>query len=167
MPRRSKCRRVGCDPSHTYFKPRGIPMTECDEVVLQLDELEAMRLADMESLYHEDAATRMGVSRQTFDRILQRAHTTVAQALVNGKAIHIDGGNIMLNKRIFICSDCQHRWSLPFGTGRPDECPGCKSVNIHRAEEDRGAMDVGSGRSGGGMGAGRGGGKCRRRGGGG
>jgi len=144
-----------------------VPLSELEIVNLKLDELEAMRLADIESLYHEDAAKQMGVSRQTFDRIIQRAHSTVAEALVNGKAIHIEGGNVMVNKRTFVCSDCQHRWSLSFGTGRPNECPSCKSANIHRAEEERGATGAGPGCGGGaGVGGGRGKGRCRGGGGG-
>lgn len=158
MPRPCKFRRVGCEPAEVFFKPRAVPLSELEIVNLKLDELEAMRLADIESLYHEDAAKRMGVSRQTFDRIIQRAHTTVAEALVKGKAIHIEGGNIMVSKRTFVCSSCQHRWSIPFGTGRPNDCPSCKSANIHRAKEDCGSMGAGSGR-------GKGKGRCRRGGG--
>lgn len=181
MPRPCKFRRVGYEPSEVFFKPRGVPLSELEIVNLKLDELEAMRLADIESLYHEDAAKKMGVSRQTFDRIVQRAHTLVAQALVNGKAIHIEGGNVMVNVRTFICSDCQHRWSLPMGTGKPGECPGCKGANVHRAPEERGTGAGGQGRcgaglgmgggmgrnAGAGMGAGKGRGRGRRGGGGG
>lgn len=158
MPRPCKFRRIGCEPTEVFFKPRAVPLSELEIVNLKLDELEAMRLVDIESLYHEDAAKRMGVSRQTFDRIIQNARAAVAQALVNGKAIHIEGGNIMVSKRTFVCSDCQHKWSLPFGTGRPSGCPGCQSTNIHRAEEERGSMGVGPGFGGGGRGKG----KCRR-----
>jgi predicted DNA-binding protein (UPF0251 family) len=113
-------------------------MTELSEVVLKLDELEAMRLADLESLYHEEAARKMNVSRQTFDRILLKAHATVADALVNGKAIKIEGGHPMAHERKFQCSDCSRIWALAFGAGRPDACPGCQGKNIHRAAEERG-----------------------------
>jgi predicted DNA-binding protein (UPF0251 family) len=157
MPRPCKFRRIGCDPAHNYFKPRGIPLFKLEEVVLQLDELEALRLADLESLYHEEAALRMNISRQTFDRILSKAHTIIADAVIKGKAIRIEGGNVMINQRTFQCSDCNHRWQLPYGTGRPDVCPACKSGNIHRAAEERGR-----GLSGG-KGAGKGG-RCMRRG---
>jgi uncharacterized protein len=152
MPRPCKCRRVGCDPAHTYFKPRGIPVTELDEVVLKLDELEALRLADIESLYHEEAAEKMNVSRQTFDRILVKAHATIADAIVNGKAIKIEGGRIMPNERKFQCSDCSHAWALSYGTGQPDACPGCQGKNIHRAAEERGPLWGTGGRGGGGRG---------------
>lgn len=152
MPRPHICRRIGCNPEHTYFKPRGIPLSSLNEVVLRLDELEAMRLADIESLYHEDAAKRMNVSRQTFDRIILKARATVADAIVNGKAIKIEGGNTMTNERKFRCDDCKYEWKLAYGTGRPNSCPSCKGINLHRAEEDRGPRRAGSGRGMGGNG---------------
>ena len=81
----------------------------------------------------------MNVSRQTFGRIIESAHKKVAEALVKGKALKIEGGEFeMAAMRKFRCSDCQHAWDLPYGTGRPENCPSCKSGNIHRAEEDRG-----------------------------
>jgi predicted DNA-binding protein (UPF0251 family) len=126
-------------PESTYFKPRGIPLTMLEEVVLTVDEYEAIRLADLESLYQEQAAERMKVSRQTFGRIIESAHKKVAEALVKGKALKIEGGEFeMAAMRKFKCSDCQHAWELHYGTGRPENCPSCKSGNIHRAQEDRG-----------------------------
>lgn len=89
MPRPFKCRKVGFSPSVTYFKPRGIPLTELEEVRLELDEIEALRLADLESLYQTEAAERMGVSRQTFANIVGRARQKVADALIHGKAMQI------------------------------------------------------------------------------
>jgi predicted DNA-binding protein (UPF0251 family) len=139
MARPRNCRRVGSIPESNYFKPRGIPLTMLEEVVLTVDECEAIRLADLESLYQEQAAVRMKVSRQTFGRIIESAHKKVAEALVKGKALKIEGGEFeMASMRKFRCSDCKHTWQLPYGTGRPQDCPSCKSVNIHRAEDDRG-----------------------------
>jgi predicted DNA-binding protein (UPF0251 family) len=83
---------VCCEPSVNYFKPRGIPLTELDRVSLAVDELEALRLKDFEGMEQEKAATTMNVSQPTFHRILQSAHSKVADALVNGKAIRIEGG---------------------------------------------------------------------------
>lgn len=62
------------------------------EVGLTLDELEAIRLADLEGLYQEDAAGQMKISRQTFGNIINSAHKKIADALVNGKALKIEGG---------------------------------------------------------------------------
>jgi predicted DNA-binding protein (UPF0251 family) len=130
---------VGSIPESNYFKPRGIPLSMLEEVVLSVDECEAIRLADLEGLYQEQAAEKMKVSRQTFGRIIESARGKVAEALVKGKALKIEGGEFeMAAMRKFKCSDCQHAWELPFGTGRPQDCPSCRSGNIHRAEEDRG-----------------------------
>jgi len=81
-------------PQVTYYKPRGIPLAMLQCVDLTVDEFEALRLADLEHLYQEDAARRMNVSRQTFGRILETAHAKVAEALVHGKALSIAGGPI-------------------------------------------------------------------------
>ena len=82
-----------------YFKPRGIPLVELEEVSLNLDELETLRLADFEGLYHEEAAKQMNISRATFGRILDGARHKSAGAIINGKALKIEpsinqnGGN--------------------------------------------------------------------------
>lgn len=89
MARPVKSRRISCVPVASYFKPVGIPLRELEEVVLGLDELEAIRLADLEGLYQADAALKMGVSRQTVGNILDSAHRKLADALLNGKALRI------------------------------------------------------------------------------
>ncbi len=138
MPRPLCCRRVSGEPASKFFKPRGIPLAELEAVTITMDEFEAVRLADLEGLYQEGAAQPMGVSRATFGRIVESAHKKIADALVNGKALEIKGGEIeMVNQRQFLCHDCQHKWQVPYGTGRPVACPQCQSHNIHRAPEDR------------------------------
>ncbi len=87
MPRPKLNRCVSGVPGATFFKPRGIQMTMLETVVLTLDEFEALRLADKEGRYHEQAAESMGVSRTTFGRVLASARSKVAEALVNGKAL--------------------------------------------------------------------------------
>ncbi len=94
MPRSKCCRKVGCVPDKNYFKPRGIPASLLDEVVLNLDEFEAIRLADFECLYQEDGAKKMNISRQTFGRIIDSAHKKIADVLINGKALKIEGGEV-------------------------------------------------------------------------
>jgi len=127
-------------PGVAHFKPRGIPMVDLEEVVLSLDEFEAIRLADLESLYQETAAERMKISRPTFGRILGSAHRKVAEALVQGKALKIEGGHYQVNEtRTFYCSDCEHRWQVPFATGRPAECPACRGRNCCRLNSGIGA----------------------------
>jgi uncharacterized protein len=94
MPRPCRCRRIRCSPDTNYFKPRGIPLDMLKEVNLALDELEAVRLADWERLYQEDAARKMGISRQTFGNIINSAHRKIADVLLNAKALKIEGGRV-------------------------------------------------------------------------
>jgi predicted DNA-binding protein (UPF0251 family) len=122
-------------PQTDYFKPRGIPLSVLEEVVLTVDEFEAIRLADLEGLYQEQAAERMNVSRPTFGRIIESAHRRVAEALVQGKALKIEGGEVQIaSMKTFKCYDCRHSWEPPYRAGRPARCPWCKSGNIHKAE---------------------------------
>ena len=83
-------------PDSNYFKPRGIPVSMLEEVVLTLDEFEAVRLADFECLYQEDGARKMNISRQTFGRIIDSAHKKIADVLINGKALKIEGGEVAI-----------------------------------------------------------------------
>lgn len=80
-------------PDITYFKPRGVPLSGLEVVSLTIEELEALRLVDIEGLRQEDAATRVGVSRRAFWEDLKAARMKVALALSTGKAIEIKGGN--------------------------------------------------------------------------
>ncbi len=126
-------------PSVVYYKPRAVPLDQLDEVIITCDEYEAVRLADLEGLYQDRAASKMKISRPTFGRIIESAHKKIADALVNGKAIKIEGGVIkMAPKRQFQCFDCEHRWEVPFGTGRPEACPGCGSTKFCRTDSQRG-----------------------------
>ena len=86
------CRRVAFNPDITYFKPIGIPMKVLEEVVVQVDEFEAVRLKDLEGLEQEECAKRMNISQPTFHRLVTSARGKIAHALVNGKAIRIEGG---------------------------------------------------------------------------
>ena len=90
MPRPKKNRCVSCKPDVTYFKPRGIPLIALEELSITMDELEAIRLADYDRLYHQEAARKMEISRQTFGRILNEAHKKVAESLLKGKALRIE-----------------------------------------------------------------------------
>ncbi len=135
MARPHKCRRVSCRPEVLLFKPAGVPMQRLETIELRLDELEALRLADVEGLYQDAAAGRMGVSRATFGRLVADARHKVAAALLGPKAIAIQGGRVtMVEKRRFKCSDCGHVFEVPFGTGRPAACPQCSSSSFCRAD---------------------------------
>ncbi|HVO73844.1 MAG TPA: DUF134 domain-containing protein [Ignavibacteriaceae bacterium] len=90
MPRPRKYRRVCCNPCSYYFKPRGIPLYELEEILLEPDELESLRLADLMAYSHEKAAKEMKISRATFGRILENARRKVIDGILNGKAIRIN-----------------------------------------------------------------------------
>lgn len=89
-------RRIREIPNVRYFKPPGIPLRELAEVVIAEDFLEAIRLVDFEGLYQDAAAEKMGVSRPTISRILALGRKAIADALVNGKAIRIESGNVTI-----------------------------------------------------------------------
>jgi len=96
MPRPRKCRWIEALPDVRYFKPQGVPLRFASETVLAVEGLEALRLADVEGLDQETAAERMKVSRPTFTRILAEARRAVAEALVNGWAIRVEGGHFVV-----------------------------------------------------------------------
>jgi len=106
VPRRPKCRKVAFLPSLTFFKPAGIPLKELEEECLSIDELEAIRLKDLEGLEQEVCAEQMGVSRPTFQRIVTQARFKLARALVEGKAVRIEGGNYKVNVNHRRCRHC-------------------------------------------------------------
>lgn len=92
MPRPRHCRYVQGRPQADYFKPRGVPLVELEEVCLSVEGLEALRLADLEGMTAKQAAGRMHISRHIFGRVLAQARKTVAEALIQGKALCIAGG---------------------------------------------------------------------------
>lgn len=155
MPRPPFQRHVGAPPLCGCFKPAGIPARSLEEVVLTIDEYEAIRLADYEGLYQERVAGRMGVSRQTVGRILEIARRKVADVLVHGKVLRIEGGSYVTEGlRQFACLGCGHQWGLPFGGGRPAVCPACGGADFRRTDAMRGQGGIR------GHGCGRGQGHC-------
>jgi predicted DNA-binding protein (UPF0251 family) len=143
MSRPVKCRHVQCSPDAVYFKPRAVPLSALEELVLTYDELEAMRLADLEGRYHEDGAARMQISRQTFGNIVKSARRIVADALVNGKAIRIEGGVCsVVKKEIVTCIDCSHSWESKALPDEPPFCPNCNGGNLARSERPKPDADM-------------------------
>jgi uncharacterized protein len=131
MPRPHSCRRVGPGPAVSLFKPAGVPRLELEEIVVSLDEYEAIRLADGEGLYHAQAASRMGVSRATFGRILEAARGKVARALAGGCALRIEGGPVHPVRGYRVrCQSCTHEWSVEAKQARPIACPRCDSAEV-------------------------------------
>ena len=133
MPRPIKWRRVDFVPEVAYFKPAGVPLNILDEVLLSVEEAEAIRLKDLEGLQQEECAERMHISRPTFHRVLESARSKLADALIGGKAIRIEGGNFEMAMRRFRCNNDGHEWNVPFEAmvaGSPVACPWCNSSNI-------------------------------------
>ncbi len=145
MPRPKCCRRIHGYPNCKIFKPAGVPVSSLEECVLSIDEFEAIRLADLERLYHEQGAEKMMVSRQTFGRILESARSKVAKVLAEGLALRIEAGEAeVAETRTFECRQCLHTWDVSYGTGRPAECPACKSSNLSRSGQQCGAGKAGA-----------------------
>ena len=132
MSRPTKCRRVASLPDVTYFKPAGIPLRTLEEVRLSVEEAEAIRLKDLEGFEQEQGAERMNISRPTFQRVLASARQKIADALLNGKAIRIEGGSFEMAFRTFRCLN-EHEWEVPFEvmiSAPPQLCPICNTPNI-------------------------------------
>jgi predicted DNA-binding protein (UPF0251 family) len=93
MPRPRIPRCLKFKPGVYYFKPQGVPMWQLEEVVLLKDEVEALKLYEVDKLEQTEAAKKMGISQPTFARILDNAQKKVAEAIIKGKAIKIEGGD--------------------------------------------------------------------------
>jgi len=114
MPRKPVIRTIHCQPDANFFKPQGIPLTELEEVILGLDESEAIRLADLEGYTQEEVSEWMDISRATVGRILEKGRRKMADAITNGKALRIEGGpvrhhskNETNNAEMRNCRGCQ------------------------------------------------------------
>ncbi|MBW2988628.1 DUF134 domain-containing protein, partial [Candidatus Woesearchaeota archaeon] len=117
VPRRRHCRWVNALPKINYFKPAGIRMPDLEEVNLRVEEFEALRLKDLLGLEQEAAAKKMNISQPTFHRLVTEARKKVADAIVHGKAIRIEGGDFKMIRR-----------GRGFGFGGPPSqcvCPNC------------------------------------------
>lgn len=145
MPRPRFRRRIGWLPRVHYFKTDGADADKVEEVVLTLDEAEALRLADLEGLYQEEAAKRMNVSRQTFGRVIEEAHRKVADAIVNGKSIRIAGGVVEFDEDVIgggdccVCPNCGY--VKPHERGKPcrfEVCSRCGSHMVRGFNTERG-----------------------------
>jgi len=164
MPRPCKCRWIAGGPPIGAFKPAGVRARDLETVQVGLDELEALRLADFEGLYQDAAAERMGVSRPTFGRLIERARHKVVCALLETKMLVFKGGSFMMvEQQTFECAECGARFPEVRGSGRPEECPQCHGKSFQRAADERACgRGAPAGPGGGGHGGGGGRGRCRR-----
>ena len=132
MGRQPLWRRVEFVPRIGYFKPAGVPLTRLQEERLSVEEAEAIRLKDLEGLELEVCARRMNISRTTFSRVLGSARQRIADALLSGKAIRIEGGNFEMSVRRFRCIN-GHEWDVAFEVlvkEPPRFCLKCKTPSI-------------------------------------
>src|SRR5512133_2563265 len=131
MPRPVNERFPGSAIPPRVMKPVGVPARELETVVLGLDEAEALRLADLEGLYQEAAARSMGVSRPTFGRIVEAARRKVADAVLNGKALRLAGGEICVREQ----GEIKMKIAVPSNGGMVDEHFGhCKEFLVYSVE---------------------------------
>jgi predicted DNA-binding protein (UPF0251 family) len=111
------------------MKPSGIPKCQLEEVLLSLDEIEAIRLVDLEQLYQTDAAEQMHISRQTLGNIIKNAHKKIADALINGKALRIETPkDSTMSGHFMFCPACGSTFKDKLA------CPSCDSEKIEKNE---------------------------------
>lgn len=146
----------------TLFKPAGVPGRDLEQLPLAVDELEAIRLVDLEGLSYEQAAAAMGVSRQTVGRVLEHGRAKVAEALVGGKAIFIGGGQYRVEPRQLCCSACGAIWAAAPNVAPPAVCPSCGSADLGTCWDPAGRCGMGQRGLGGGRGRGCSAGSGRR-----
>jgi len=129
MPRPKNNRIVQKPPIFTEFKPIGVAGRLLKQTSLSLDEYEAFRLADHLGLSHAEAAEEMEISRSTFTRLIEEARKKIADLIINGSMLMIDGGNIHFRKNIIRCLSCGYMFDINFGSPL-SECPECHSTNL-------------------------------------
>jgi len=129
MPRRKKRRMVSAPPVYSSFKPIGVRRNEIHRVSLDLDEFEAIRLADYMSMDHSEASDEMEISRSTFSRLIETARKKIAQFIIEGKELYIKGGNIHFRGNLIRCNECGNMFSIGMGETMV-VCPNCKSENL-------------------------------------
>ena len=129
MPRPQNNRFVRKPPIYSEFKPAGIAGRNLDEIILSIDEYEALRLADYRNLSQEEAAEEMGISRPTFTRIIENARKKIAEFIVKGKFLRIDGGNIHFLQNIIQCNSCGQMFIINIDKNF-NKCPVCGSEDL-------------------------------------
>ncbi|QOR36711.1 DUF134 domain-containing protein [Clostridium sp. 'deep sea'] len=125
MARPPKQRRIETIPQFIYFKPAGVAKSRLKEYTVSFEELESLRLKDIENLDNEQCAVKMNVSRTTFQRILASARNKVAMALINGGAIRIDGGNYRLADELLQCPHCTFKFKENVRCDKEDKDINC------------------------------------------
>jgi uncharacterized protein len=129
MPRPQYKRIVHEPPLFSEFKPLGIKGQDLEQILLTLDEYEALRLADYAGLSHAEAAEEMEISRSTFTRLIEKARKKIAEFIIQGKLLTIEGGSIHFRNNIIRCQNCGHMFKINIMTA-VSECPACHSKSL-------------------------------------
>ena len=129
MPRPENNRIVYEPPLFVEFKPVGIASKNLEQRLLSLDEFEAIRLADSENMSHEEASMEMGISRSTFSRLVDKSRKKIADFLIKGQLLTIEGGNIHFRNNIIRCLDCGHMFKIRIDLPLSN-CPVCSSKKL-------------------------------------
>ena len=129
MPRPQYNRIVNEPPLYSQFKPAGVKGRDSKKIVLSLDEFEAFRLADQLGYPHARAAEEMDISRPTFSRLIARARKKIADFLILGGVLTIEGGTVHFRMNILQCDDCGHQLKVQL-TEDISECPECSSEKM-------------------------------------
>lgn len=116
-------------PLFSEFKPVGVRRLSLETVELSIDEFEAIRLTDHMELNHNEAALEMEISRSTFTRLIEHARSKMADFIIKGKNLQINGGNIHFRRNIIKCNSCGHMFNTNFKK-QIIKCPSCGSDNI-------------------------------------
>ena len=129
MPRPQDNRMVLEPPLFSEFKPLGVKGQDLEQIQLALDEFEAFRLADFVGLSHAEAAGEMGISRPTFSRLIEKARKNIADFIIQGKLLTIEGGSVHFRNNIIRCQSCGHMFKINI-SNTISECPACHSKQL-------------------------------------
>ena len=129
MPRPLQNRIVHEPPLYSGFKPIGVRAKDLRPIVLALDEFEAFRLADQIGLSHAMAADEMDISRSTFTRLIEKARKKIADFIILGRQLTIEGGAVHFRVNIIQCQDCKQMFKMGFHQ-EATECPACHSIRL-------------------------------------
>ena len=138
MTRPKKNRHVGSPPRFSRFKPVQVPIMDLEPVILSLDEYEAIRLADYKGLDQADASKLMGISRPTFTRLVEKARFKIADFLINGKSLQIEGGVVHFVGNRIRCLSCGLIIEQDINDDVITKCPECGSKNLQNLAEQFG-----------------------------
>jgi predicted DNA-binding protein (UPF0251 family) len=129
MPRPKNDRIVHKPPVFTEFKPMGVSGRFLRQTMMTLDEYEAFRLTDDSGLSHAEAAEEMEISRSTFTRLIEEARKKIADLIIRGNLLIIEGGNVHFRKNIIRCESCGHMFDMNINTSFSN-CPECNSTQL-------------------------------------